>query len=128
MRTHLIILPSPLLYQDLSFFQSREYFPIRKLVPQLSIKRFNISVFPGTTRFHKQSLHTQAVKPSSHCFSGKLRAIIRTYMLWSTTKNEKLEDQSAKSMLKYAKSVWLDVLEHELHDAIRNAITVVRSL
>jgi hypothetical protein len=41
---------------------------------------------------------------------------------------DELEEQGAKTTLKYAKNVWLDVLEHELHDAIRNAITVVRSL
>jgi hypothetical protein len=41
---------------------------------------------------------------------------------------DELEEQSEKPTLKYAKNVWLDVLEHELHDAIRNAITAVRSL
>jgi len=41
---------------------------------------------------------------------------------------DELEDQGEKPTLKYAKNVWLDVLEHELHDAIKNAISVVRSL
>jgi len=41
---------------------------------------------------------------------------------------DELKDQGAKPTLKYAKNVWLDVLEHELHDAIRNAIIAVRSL
>ena len=41
---------------------------------------------------------------------------------------DQMEDQGEKPTLKYAKNVWLDVLEHELHDAIRNAITAVRSL
>jgi hypothetical protein len=41
---------------------------------------------------------------------------------------DELEEQSEKPTLKYAKNVWLDVLEHELHDAIRNAITAVRPL
>ena len=41
---------------------------------------------------------------------------------------DELEEQGAKPTLKYAKKVWYDVLEHELHDAIRNAITAVRLL
>ena len=41
---------------------------------------------------------------------------------------DELKDQGAKPTLKYAKNVWLDVLEHELHDAMRNAIIAVRSL
>ena len=41
---------------------------------------------------------------------------------------DELKEQGARRTLKYAKKVWLDVLEHELHDAIRNAITAVRSL
>jgi len=41
---------------------------------------------------------------------------------------DELEDQGEKPTLKYARNVWLDVLEHELHDAIRNAIKAVRSL
>jgi len=41
---------------------------------------------------------------------------------------DELEEQDAKPTLKYARNIWLDVLEHELHDAIRNAITAVRSL
>ena len=41
---------------------------------------------------------------------------------------DELEEQGAEPTLEYAKKVWLDVLEHELHDAIENAITAVRSL
>ena len=41
---------------------------------------------------------------------------------------DELEEQGAKPTLKYAKNVWLDMLEHEFHDTIRNAITAVRSL
>lgn len=41
---------------------------------------------------------------------------------------DELEEQGARPTLEYAKKVWLDVLEHELHDAIENAITAVRSL
>ena len=41
---------------------------------------------------------------------------------------DELEDQGEKPTLKYAKNVWLDVLEHELHDAVKNAIIAVRSL
>lgn len=41
---------------------------------------------------------------------------------------DELKEQGVRRTLKCAKKVWLDVLEHELHDAIRNAITAVRSL
>jgi len=41
---------------------------------------------------------------------------------------EGLKEEGAEPTLEYAKKVWLDVLEHELHDAIGNAITAVRSL
>ena len=41
---------------------------------------------------------------------------------------DELEEQGARPTLEYAKKVWLDVLEHELHDAIENAITAVRAL
>jgi len=40
---------------------------------------------------------------------------------------DELEEQGAKPTLKYAKNVWLDMLEHEFHDAIRSAIIAVRS-
>jgi len=33
MWAYLIIFPSPLFYQDLSFFKSREDFPVQKLIP-----------------------------------------------------------------------------------------------
>jgi len=41
---------------------------------------------------------------------------------------DEMKEQGARVTLKYAKEVWLDVLQCELHDAIKNAITVVRSL
>lgn len=41
---------------------------------------------------------------------------------------DELKEQGGKPTLKYAKQVWLDVLQHELHDAIKNAITAARSL
>jgi hypothetical protein len=41
---------------------------------------------------------------------------------------DEMKEQGARITLKYAKKVWLDVLLNELHDAIRNAITAVRSL
>jgi hypothetical protein len=41
---------------------------------------------------------------------------------------EEMKEQGCRITLKYAKSIWFDVLQNELHDAIKNAITAVRSL
>jgi hypothetical protein len=41
---------------------------------------------------------------------------------------DEMKEQGARITLRYAKKVWLDVLQCELHDAIRNAIIAVRSL
>jgi len=41
---------------------------------------------------------------------------------------DEMEEQGCRITLKYAKNIWLDVLQNELHDAIKNAITAVRSL
>lgn len=41
---------------------------------------------------------------------------------------EEMKEQGARITLKYAKKVWLDALQCELHDAIKNAITAVKFL
>ena len=41
---------------------------------------------------------------------------------------DRLKEEGDEPTLEYAKKVWLDVLEHELHDTIGDAITAVRSL
>jgi hypothetical protein len=41
---------------------------------------------------------------------------------------DEMKEQGSRITLKYAKNVWLDVLQCELHDAIKNAVTAIRSL
>ena len=41
---------------------------------------------------------------------------------------DEMEEQGCRITLEYAKNIWLDVLQNELHHAIKNAITAVRSL
>jgi hypothetical protein len=40
---------------------------------------------------------------------------------------DEMKEQDFRITLKYAKKVWLDVLQCELHDAIKNAVTAVSS-
>jgi len=44
--------------QYLSFQQGCEDSPIQKLISQLSIERFIVSILPRTTRFNKQGLNS----------------------------------------------------------------------
>ena len=44
----------PPLNHDLRFFQSIEYLTIQQLIPEFSIKRFIVAIFPGTAWFDEQ--------------------------------------------------------------------------
>ena len=50
MRMNLIILPSPLLYQDPVSFEIRKDFSIQKLIPEITVKRFDITTILGIFR------------------------------------------------------------------------------
>jgi hypothetical protein len=47
MRACLIIFPPPLFYQDLCFLKYGKDFLAQKLVPQFSIERLNVTIFPA---------------------------------------------------------------------------------
>jgi hypothetical protein len=56
MWSYLIIFFSPLLYQYLCFLKSREDFPVKEFIPELTVKGFNVTILPGTARFDIQGL------------------------------------------------------------------------
>jgi hypothetical protein len=56
----LVVFLSPFLNQYLSFSQRSKYLTVEQLIPQLSIKRFDVTILPGVSRFYVQHLHSQA--------------------------------------------------------------------
>ena len=91
MWAHLIIFPSPLFYQDLSFLKGSKDFSIQKLIPHLPVKGFDITVLPGTTTFDEERLYPQPMQPFPHCPGGELGTVVRTYMLRDTPQNEQFK-------------------------------------
>ena len=89
MWAYLILFSPPLLYQALSFLKCREDFQIQKLIPQLAVKGFDISILPGAAWFYKLSLYTNPVQPFSYCPSSEFRAIVRMNMLRYPAEDEK---------------------------------------
>ena len=53
---YLIIFPFPLLYQYLCFFKCRRDFPVKKLISELAVKGFNITVLPRAAWFYIQGI------------------------------------------------------------------------
>lgn len=53
-------------------------FPIKEFISQLSVKRFDIAVFPGTPRFNEERLHSKMIKPLANLFGRKFRAVVRS--------------------------------------------------
>jgi len=45
-----------LFYQYPGFLKSGEDFPVKQFIPELAVKRFNITILPGTARFDIQGL------------------------------------------------------------------------
>ena len=51
MRPEPVVVPSPISDQHLSFKQGGEAFAVQEFVPELAIKRLDVTVLPGTTWF-----------------------------------------------------------------------------
>jgi hypothetical protein len=56
MWTYLIIMPSPLLYQHLSFSQWSKDLPVQQFILELTVKRFNVPVLLRAARLNIESL------------------------------------------------------------------------
>ena len=60
MQMQLIMFPPPLLYQNISFCNSRADFESQKLIPQLTaVKGSHITVRSGTAWFDRQNPHAE---------------------------------------------------------------------
>ncbi len=56
MRTYLIILLPPLFYQHFSFVKCGKDLPVKQLIFELAVKRFNITILLEAARFNVQGL------------------------------------------------------------------------
>ena len=52
MRTYLIIFLPPLFNQHFSFVKGGKDLPVKLLISELAVKRFNITILPGAVRFN----------------------------------------------------------------------------
>jgi hypothetical protein len=91
MRAYLIIFLSPLLYQNPGFLKSSKDLPIEKLIPELAIKGFDISILPGTPRLNKQCLDFQPVQPFPDGFRRKLGSVIQADVLRYAAEYKQIE-------------------------------------
>ena len=73
---HSVVRPSPTFNQHLRFQQRVEDFAIQEFVAKLTIKAFDVAVFPRRTRFDKQRFYLDPCKPFPHPRRGKLWTVI----------------------------------------------------
>jgi hypothetical protein len=64
-QTILILLPSPLLDDDLGFLQSAKDFTVEHLIAKLAVEALNVTVLPRTARLDEQGLERQLVELGS---------------------------------------------------------------
>jgi len=73
--TNLGVFPRPSFDQHLRLPKSIENLWIQKLVSPFAIERFNVSVFPGTSRLNEERFHFDLPEPLPNSVSSEFRAI-----------------------------------------------------
>ena len=92
MRPGVIVLPEPVIDDDLSLLGRREPLRIENLSPQCPIEPFVVSVLPGRSRVNADRLDANASKPSLHRLCCELGAVIGSDILRGTVaQQERIE-------------------------------------
>lgn len=60
---YMFVVPPPPLGQNLHLNNSIKDFPVEQLIPEFSVKRFDIAVFPWAARLYEQGLGTHSLQP-----------------------------------------------------------------
>src|SRR5208337_1386528 len=102
MRPDPVVLFAPVLYQHLRLQKSHEYLTVEELVPELAVKRFDVAIFPGTSRLYIKTSHSQVTEPFANRFGCEFRPVVRADMLWDTSCNEQIRKLMYHSLGRYA--------------------------
>jgi hypothetical protein len=84
----------PAFDQDLCLLQTVEDFAVQKLVSELAIKAFIVTIFPRRTWRDEESLDLHLFKPFAHSNGRELRPIIRTNVLGRAMLGEQVCENS----------------------------------
>jgi len=76
MRANRVVMPSPAFDEDSCLLQSVEDFSIEKLIAQLAVEAYIISVLPWAAWFDVKCFDTDTAQPVTHSVGGKLCAIV----------------------------------------------------
>ncbi len=90
MRALCVVVPPPLLDDDLCFSQRIEDFPVEKFVPEACVEALDVAVLPGASRLNVGGLCSNHADPVAYGFSNKLRPIIGTNVGWYAMQNEEI--------------------------------------
>ena len=77
MRADVIVLPEPLIDDDLGLLGRREPLGVENLVPERSIEALVVAVLPGRARIDPDGLNANAPEPVLERCRGELRTIVR---------------------------------------------------
>ncbi len=90
MRALCVVVPPPLLDDDLCFSQRIEDFPVEKFVPEACVEALDVAVLLGASRLNVGGLYSNHADPVAYGFSNKLRPIIGTNVGWYAMQNEEI--------------------------------------
>ena len=90
MRTHAIIVPPPLLDDDLCLAQGRKYLPVQQFVAQPAVEALNIAVLPRAAALDVGRARTDRPNPPLHGLSNELRPLVRADMARHPTQQEQV--------------------------------------
>ena len=83
MRPGRVVVPTPLLDQQLGLLHRVEDLAVEQLVAQLAVEILDISVLPWAARLDVQRLHADSAEPLPHDGRGELAAVVASHMLWN---------------------------------------------
>src|SRR5262245_16914719 len=123
MRTHAIIVPSPLLDDDLRLAKRRKYLPVEQLIAQPPIEALDIAVLPRAAALDVSRARAHRPDPPLHSLGNELRPLVRADVRRYTAHQEQI-GQRLDDVHRVELACHLDgqALARELVDDVEHAI------
>ena len=87
MGSHGVVLPAPLLNDDLCLLETVEDFAVEQLVAQLSVEGLAVAVLPRAAWLYVECLRAHTGQPAAHDLGRHLRAIVGADVFGNTVRN-----------------------------------------
>ena len=85
-----VVLPPPVLDNDLGLLQRKEQFPIQQLISELAVEALVVAVLPRAAGFDKERFYPNMCKPLPHGRGCKLGSVIGPDMIWNAVLDEQI--------------------------------------